>query len=220
MVPAALVFSLVVAAAGPAPAEAAVATPDAGPLLLVDAADDELGFWDEYFPLSLKEDMHPSSDGLIVPYWLMQGLLPMLLPWLWVPYMMADVKPGDGYAWNATKVFVVHTCASMALLPILCTLPCVPFFVVAMIAAGIFNIVNFWYLLPVAILNTYDRSIAGKASAPGEPGEAPRQRPAGPAEDEGDPDGPREDRIERRPVREPAAWAPRPGRAPATAMAF
>lgn len=163
---------LVVALLGPAAPHAAAdpavaAVPEADVVLVQDAGGEELGFVDEYFPLSLSDNIDPATDDLILPFWLSAMFLPF--GWLWAPYVFADVKPGNDYLVDALLIAVFHALASA------CLLPCM-FIPIVNIAVLIFNVINGWYLTPVAWLNAYDRSIKEKGGSGGGTAPSPKKR--------------------------------------------
>jgi hypothetical protein len=156
---------LVVALLGPAASLSDTAATSAD-LLLVDddggAAGEELGFFDEYFPLSLADNLDPATDDLILPFWLSAIFLPF--GWLWAPYVFGDVQPGNDYLLDALLIAIFHALASACLLPI-AMIPIIGWLL--FIPIMIFNVINGWYLMPVAWLNAYDRSIKAKGATAG-----------------------------------------------------
>ena len=170
---------LVLALLGPAaldsvPAPASHSPTQEDVIILIQDDGEELGFFDEYFPLSLTENLDPSADKLVLPFFLAHFFLPF--GWLWAPYVFADVKPGSGYLLDAVLIMIFHALVSGCVLPI-AIIPIIGWLL--FIPIMIFNLINIWYLAPVALINAYDRSIKGTGGSKaggGEDGERRKKR--------------------------------------------
>ena len=189
-------------------------------LILVQDADaaaaeaaEEIGFMDKYFPLALKDDLDPVTEDFVLPFWLSQIFLPF--GFLWAPYVFSDVDPSNDWVLDALLIVAAHAAVSICFVP--CMFLPIPF-VLAPCVFG-FAAVNGLYLMPVALVNEYDRNIKRpevmakrKAKKDGKDGE-------GDDDASGDDDERKNQRKKRKrmPEREPASLPP--GQ-PSYAMAF
>jgi len=115
---------------------------------LVLVQDEEVGFFEAYFPFSLNVQ-NESVDANIAGLWI-GTILPF--GFLWSPFVFGDVRPGDGFIIDAIIIALVH------FLPVL--LLFIPFIGLFLgLPMVIYIWVNLLYLTPVAIINAYDRSI-------------------------------------------------------------
>jgi hypothetical protein len=124
--------------------------------------DEDIGFFEAYFPFTLDVKNASVNDSLV-------GLwIGTILPFgfLWSPYVFGQERPGDGFIVDAIIIELVH------LIPILFLF--IPFInVFLIIPVWIYLLVSGLYLVPVAIINAYDRSI-GPGAGGGKP--APKKR--------------------------------------------
>jgi hypothetical protein len=106
---------------------------------------DEPGFFGKYIPFGFPDAPEPEVRAAYI--WFFVG---MFVPFgvIWVPALVMGAFP-DGYIVEAILTYAVHAGIALILFP---TLICPPVFLVLELANG-------WYLTPVAMIGTFDRSV-------------------------------------------------------------
>lgn len=145
--------------------------PKRSPRAAAPASDEEPGFFDQYFPFALSDDLHPAVDDIIWSFWV-ANLVPIVpFAQIWLPVVLLEPDTPDGYLVDAIIVYASHLAPHAVLfaigfpLLILGAVPYIGWFV--FLPCGLLcNGLNFagllanaWYLMPVAFANNLSRRL-------------------------------------------------------------
>lgn len=128
-----------------------------------DVPEVESGFWAKYFPWWLDENLHPLVEENLVMLWLAN-----IFPggFLWAPYILTGVLPGEQYYVEALFAFTFHIlllspAVFVAIIPLL-----------GIIALYGWMAANYLLLMPIASINALNRALKRRDA---EGAHAPRQ---------------------------------------------
>lgn len=129
---------------------AAEAQAKAGAPQVLPVSDEELGFFDQYYPFTLSDNLHPEIEDNMVVIWIISALVWEFAGALWIPKVLVGLDTDEEFTSDALIGWLIH--AAPLILSVLGPLA---------IVGTIYWIVASFYLSPVHIINTYNRHIVG-----------------------------------------------------------
>lgn len=138
------------------------------------ADDEEPGVFDQYFPFTLSDDLHPAVDDILWSFWV-ANLIPCVpFPQIWLPLVVLDGDMPDNYLVDAIIVYASHLAphfavsvlnigalfvsAALSFIPII-GIPCALANAGCAIANCLTILPNIWWLMPVAFANNLSRDL-------------------------------------------------------------
>jgi hypothetical protein len=116
-----------------------------------------------YYPLELDSDLEPETESKMVLIWILTAFAPYGA--YWSPYLFDE--PGDGLLVDVLISALAHS--FIITLPLyLFVIPIIGWIVGYVLIIGL-ALVTSYYLMPVAVINLYDRSLKRKKAGLGHP---------------------------------------------------
>lgn len=110
-------------------------------------AEEEMGFFDKYYPFSFDDEYHPEVEKDLVTLYFMElfGMFP------WGPYVFHDQTPSLEFVYEMMAIYIIHYILVVPTIYLI-WVPIIGWFGVPIWVA-----LNVFYLMPAAILNAYNR---------------------------------------------------------------